>query len=85
MDSKFISRSTCINLSLSFQGISVKVENANFHQARNLHAIRTDPAPLEPAGCKLSKSVSNVEIGPADQKLVFYAPIGPPMSLLTSP
>ena len=65
--------------------MEMKVENANLHQTRNIQAISMTPKPLEPAGCKLSKSVLNVEIGPVDEKLVFYAPIGPLMSLLTSP
>ena len=62
----------------------IKLENANNHQNCNLRDNRPDPAPLEPACSKVSKSVPNVEIGPANQKLVFYAPIVPIMSHVTS-
>jgi hypothetical protein len=54
----------------------MKVENSNLHQECNLRDNPPEATALEPACSKVSKSVPNVEIGPADQKLVFYAPIG---------
>ena len=62
----------------------MKVKYSNNHQTCNLGDNRPEATSLEPACRKLSKSVPNVEIGLADQKLVFYAPIGPIMSQVTS-
>ena len=54
----------------------MKVENSILHQECNLRDNPPEATALEPACPKLSKSMPYVEIGPADQKLVFYAPIG---------
>ena len=62
----------------------IKLENSNNHQNCNLSDNRPEATSLEPACPKVSKSVPNVAIGPADQKLVFYALIGLIMSQMTS-